>query len=150
VRCLALAVLPGACSTPVASLNSGDKVDTLTPLAHVSRTLSATCSHPCSAAVYALTQWLNCSPIYVVNRDDAEVEQFISDFAKSSTAAFKPELVHVKTVEQAEGLDAPAYIVSAVPAFPPVTPEEKQARAVTVTLLCVPPCPSSSLPRPFY
>ncbi|TNY22257.1 hypothetical protein DMC30DRAFT_156439 [Rhodotorula diobovata] len=87
------------------------------------------------AAVYALTQWLNCSPIYVVNRDDAEVEQFISDFAKSSTAAFKPELVHVKTVEQAEGLDAPAYIVSAVPAFPPVTPEEKQARAVTVTLL---------------
>jgi hypothetical protein len=27
-----------------------------------------------SAAVYALTKWLNCSPIYVVNRDDAEAK----------------------------------------------------------------------------
>lgn len=60
-----------------------------------------------SAAVYALTKWLNCSPIYVVNRDDAEVEQFIDAFKKSATEAFNPELVHVKTVEEAEKLAAP-------------------------------------------
>ncbi|GAA6054847.1 hypothetical protein JCM3770_004103 [Rhodotorula araucariae] len=92
----------------------------------------------CRAAVYALTQWLNCSPIYVVNRDDDEVERFISDFAKASTDTFRPELVHVKTVEQAEALAAPAYIVSAVPAFPPTTPEEKQARAVSEVLFSKP------------
>jgi len=51
--------------------------------------------------------------------------------------SFKPELVHVKTVEQAEALDAPAYIVSAVPDFPPRSAEEKQARAVSEVLLCV-------------
>ncbi|GAA6015953.1 hypothetical protein JCM10207_006818 [Rhodosporidiobolus poonsookiae] len=85
----------------------------------------------CRAAVYALDQWLNCSPIYVVNRDDAEVKAFISAFEKNATETFKPKLVHVKTVEEAEGLEAPAYIVSAVPAFPPTTPEEKQARAVS-------------------
>lgn len=115
--------------------------------------------------MYALTKWLNCSPIYVVNRDDAEVEQFIDAFKKSATEAFNPELVHVKTVEEAEKLAAPgssllrypftprlglvrvcrwdsdlsslssAYIVSAVPAFPPTSPEEKQARAVAQTIL---------------
>lgn len=60
-----------------------------------------------SAAVYALDQWLNCSPIYVVNRDDAEVAQFIGDFAKNATDKFNPKLVHVKTVEEAEKLEAP-------------------------------------------
>ncbi|KPV72853.1 uncharacterized protein RHOBADRAFT_66872 [Rhodotorula graminis WP1] len=89
----------------------------------------------CRAAVYALTQWLNCSPIYVVNRDDAEVDQFIADFKRMTSDSFKPELVHVKTVEQADQLDAPAYIVSAVPDFPPTTAEEKRARAVSMTLL---------------
>lgn len=59
------------------------------------------------AAVYALDQWLNCSPIYVVNRDDAEVEQFISDFKKNATDKFNPKLMHVKTVEEAEKLEAP-------------------------------------------
>ncbi|GAA5845920.1 hypothetical protein JCM9279_002424 [Rhodotorula babjevae] len=89
----------------------------------------------CRAAVYALTQWLNCSPIYVVNRDDAEVDAFIADFERMTSDSFKPKLVHVKTVEQAEALDAPAYIVSAVPDFPPKTEEEKQARAVAETFL---------------
>ncbi|GAA5861682.1 hypothetical protein JCM1840_005230 [Sporobolomyces johnsonii] len=88
----------------------------------------------CRAAVYALTKWLNCSPIYVVNRDDAEVEAFISDFKKNATESFNPTLVHVRTVEEAEKLEAPAYIVSAVPAFPPTSPEEKQARAVSEVL----------------
>lgn len=62
------------------------------------------------AAVYALTKWLNCSPIYVVNRDDAEVATFIGDFQKGATAAFKPELVHVKTVAEAEKLASPGTI----------------------------------------
>lgn len=65
-----------------------------------------------SAAVYALTQWLNCSPIYVVNRDKTEVDQFIAAFEASSTDKFKPELVHVETVEEAEKLAAPGAYLS--------------------------------------
>lgn len=70
-----------------------------------------------SAAVYALTKWLNCSPIYVVNRDDAEVEQFIDAFKKTATEAFNPELVHVKTVEEAEKLASPGTFGARHPAL---------------------------------
>ncbi|KAM0755185.1 quinate dehydrogenase [Meredithblackwellia eburnea MCA 4105] len=82
------------------------------------------------ASVYALNKWLNCSPIYVVNRDDGEVDALIADFKKNSTPTFNPELIHVKTVEQAESLAAPVYIVSAVPSFPPKSPGEILSRQV--------------------
>ncbi|GAA6012759.1 hypothetical protein JCM11491_002552 [Sporobolomyces phaffii] len=88
----------------------------------------------CRAAVYALNKWLNCSPIYVVNRDRDESLAFIKAFKDSASETFNPELIHVETVEEAEKLDSPAYIVSAVPAFPPTSPEEKQARAVSQVL----------------
>lgn len=71
--------------------------------------------------MYALTKWLNCSPIYVVNRDDAEVEQFIDAFKQSATEAFNPELVHVKTVEEAEKLAAPgSFLLLLRTPFPPL------------------------------
>ncbi|GAA5915168.1 shikimate dehydrogenase family protein [Sporobolomyces salmoneus] len=88
----------------------------------------------CRAAVYALNKWLGCSPIYVVNRDREESLAFIKAFKNSASETFNPELIHVETVEEAEKLDSPAYIVSAVPAFPPTSPEEKQARAVSQVL----------------
>lgn len=62
------------------------------------------------AAVYALNKWLNCSPIYVVNRDDAEVEALIADYKKNATANFNPEMIHIKTVEQAASLPAPGEL----------------------------------------
>ena len=54
--------------------------------------------------------YLNCSPIYVVNRDESEVEHMIADFKKSATPSFNPEMIHVKTPEQAKELPAPAYM----------------------------------------
>jgi hypothetical protein len=89
-------LLPLPLSSPRSSRPSRLAAGVLTP-----RTTSR------SAAVYALTQWLNCSPIYVVNRDKTEVDQFIAAFAASSNDKFKPELVHVETVEEAEKLEAP-------------------------------------------
>ncbi|KAI5474279.1 shikimate 5-dehydrogenase [Pseudohyphozyma bogoriensis] len=86
------------------------------------------------ASIYAMHKWLNCSPIYVVNRDAAEVETLIADYKKNATPAFDPVLVHIKTPEEAAKYEAPAYIVSAVPAFPPTTPEEKEARATVVEI----------------
>ena len=59
------------------------------------------------AAVYALNKWLNCNPIYVVNRDDAEVDALIADFKKNASDSFNPDMIHIKTVEQAAELPAP-------------------------------------------
>lgn len=75
-----------------------------------------------SAAVYALTKWLNCSPIYVVNRDDVEVEQFIGAFKQTASEAFNPELIHVKTGEEAENLAAPGEYLLASRAIAPREP----------------------------
>jgi quinate dehydrogenase len=61
----------------------------------------------CRASIYALHTWLNCSPIYIVNRDDQEVKDLIDDYKKNATPKFDPELIHVKTPEQASSLQAP-------------------------------------------
>ncbi|CAD6563650.1 MAG: hypothetical protein CYPHOPRED_000003 [Cyphobasidiales sp. Tagirdzhanova-0007] len=90
------------------------------------------------SAVYAMAVYLNCSPIYVVNRDESEVEHMIADFKKSATPSFNPEMIHVKTPEQAKELPAPAYIVSAIPCFPPKTPEEIAARNTLEAILAKP------------
>lgn len=58
----------------------------------------------------SLTVFLNCSPIYVVNRDDSEVDTMLADFKKSALDTFRPECIHVKTPEQAADLPAPAYM----------------------------------------
>lgn len=57
-----------------------------------------------------LAVYLNCSPIYVINRDDTEVDAMLADFAKSALPSFRPKMVHVKSTQQAEGLAAPAYM----------------------------------------
>jgi len=54
-----------------------------------------------------LNKWLNCSPIYVVNRDREESLAFIKAFKDSASETFNPELIHVETVEEAEKLDSP-------------------------------------------
>ncbi|SCV67184.1 BQ2448_5830 [Microbotryum intermedium] len=79
------------------------------------------------ASIYALVKKLNCSPIYIANRIDSEVEALIEDYR---TGDFRPELIHVKTVEQVQELEAPVYIVRAVPAFPPKSEGELNARAI--------------------
>ncbi|KPI35163.1 Quinate dehydrogenase [Cyphellophora attinorum] len=86
----------------------------------------------CRAAIYALQQFLGCSKIYIVNRDASEVEAVLKECRARNAAE---HLVHVATLDQAEGLEAPGLIVSAVPDFEPKTPEEKTARAILSSFL---------------
>ncbi|KAJ5732172.1 hypothetical protein N7493_003653 [Penicillium malachiteum] len=74
------------------------------------------------AAVYALMAHLYCPRIYVLNRDDQEVLDLIRD---SKRLPLVPEIIHVKTLEQAKELDTPYYIVGTVPDFEPTTESER-------------------------
>lgn len=84
------------------------------------------------SAVYALRKFMQATQIYLVNRDASEVAAIIRE---CEARGFGDGLVHVETVELAEALDAPGAIVACVPDFPPVTPTERQARAVLETFL---------------
>ncbi|KAI3319303.1 NAD(P)-binding protein [Xylariaceae sp. AK1471] len=84
------------------------------------------------SAVYALWKWMRATRIYLVNRDQAEVDAVIRDCRERG---YGDSLVHVATVEQAEKLEAPGAIVACVPDFPPKTTEEKIARKVIETFL---------------
>jgi quinate dehydrogenase len=84
------------------------------------------------AAVYALQNFLGCSPVYMVNRDESEVRAVIDE---CNARGFGKDIVHVSTVVQAEQLRAPAAVVSAVPDFTPVSEQEKVARQVLAAFL---------------
>lgn len=84
------------------------------------------------AAVYALSSHLSCPTIYVLNRDDAEVEALVVDSQKLAVA---PKIVHVKSVEEASNLDTPYYIVGTVPDFEPQTKAEKEVAAILAHFL---------------
>lgn len=84
------------------------------------------------SAVYALWKWMRATKIYLVNRDQSEVDAVIRE---CKAKGYGDTLVHVATVEEAEALEAPGAIVACVPDFPPKTPEEKTARAVIKTIL---------------
>ncbi|RDW80119.1 shikimate dehydrogenase substrate binding-containing protein [Coleophoma cylindrospora] len=82
----------------------------------------------CRSAVYALERFMGCSPIYIVNRDVAEVDAVLS-------SGISKNLIHIKTVADAQAAIAPSAIVSCIPDFPPKTPEEIEARAVIEVFL---------------
>jgi len=84
------------------------------------------------AAVYALQNFLGCSSVYMINRDSREVEEVI---AECTARGFGKDIIHVSTVAQAERLEAPGAIVSAVPDFTPVTHEEQIVRQILTVLL---------------
>lgn len=77
------------------------------------------------AVIYTLTVRFGIREIYVLNRDDDEVAQLVQDCKKMYC-----QLLHVKSVEQARGLQRPSHIVGAVPDFEPTTPEELAIKAV--------------------
>jgi quinate dehydrogenase len=84
------------------------------------------------SAIYALRKKMQATTIYLVNRDEAEVEAVIAD---CEARGYGEGLLHVKTVSQASSLEAPGAIVACVPDFEPVTEEEIVARAVTEAFL---------------
>lgn len=79
------------------------------------------------AAVYALSEHLHCPTIYVLNRDDKEVLDLIRDSKKLPRV---PEIVHIKTLDQAEGASSPYYIVGTVPDLEPKTETEIQVACI--------------------
>ncbi|KAI5463602.1 hypothetical protein BGZ63DRAFT_471609 [Mariannaea sp. PMI_226] len=84
------------------------------------------------SAIYALWKWMKPTTIYLVNRDEAEVDAVIRE---CNERGYGDLLQHVKTVAQAESLQAPGAIVACVPDFEPQTPEEILAREVTEVFL---------------
>ncbi|MCJ1441169.1 MAG: hypothetical protein MMC23_001655 [Stictis urceolatum] len=88
-------------------------------------------------AVYALWRHLGCGLIYIVCRDQTEVEALTSWYrtARPGAERFGAELVHIQTVAQARRWEAPDLIVGTVPDFEPTTAEEVSAREVVVEFL---------------
>ena len=79
------------------------------------------------SAVYALRKSMRISKIYLVNRDDSEVNAVISHCKKNG---YGDGLIHVRDLDQAKGLEGPGAIVACVPDVPPVTKTEKTARSI--------------------
>lgn len=86
----------------------------------------------CRAAVYTLQRFMGCSPIYIINRDAAEVDAVLEE---CRTRGLGEDLIHVSNTEQAKGLTRPGAIVSAVPNFTPATPNEKTVREILAHFL---------------
>jgi quinate dehydrogenase len=86
----------------------------------------------CRAAIYALQKFMGCSPIYIINRDAAEVEAVLQECRAQGVA---DDLIYVSSTAQAETLQPPGAVVSAVPDFPPRTENEKTARAILSSFL---------------
>jgi quinate dehydrogenase len=82
------------------------------------------------AAVYALSVRFGIKTIYVMNRDDEEVAQLIEDCKGMAC-----QLHHLKSIEDADGLNVPSVIVGSIPDFEAVSPEEKTVRQVYQHLL---------------
>lgn len=77
------------------------------------------------AAVYALVKWMECKPVYFINRDEGEVATVVNE---CKAAGFGDNLVPVTSVAHALSLPKPAVIVSAIPDFPPKTEAEMGVR----------------------
>ncbi|KIW24936.1 shikimate-5-dehydrogenase [Cladophialophora immunda] len=86
----------------------------------------------CRAALYALQQFMGCSPIYIINRDAGEVEAVLQECQARGVG---DNLIYVSTTDQAKSLPSPAAVVSAVPDFTPVTETEKIVREILSILL---------------
>ncbi|KAH7133716.1 hypothetical protein EDB81DRAFT_903878 [Dactylonectria macrodidyma] len=84
------------------------------------------------SAIYALRKWMRVTTIYLVNRDMSEVDAVIQDCTKRG---YGDRLLHVKTVSQAMGLEAPGAIVACIPDFEPQTQEEIVTRKINETFL---------------
>lgn len=87
------------------------------------------------AAVYTLNNHLHCSTIYILNRDDGEVEALLRDSQQLSPI---PKIIHIKSPEQARSLKAPHFIVGTVPDFEPQTESEKTVAASLEAFLSQP------------
>lgn len=110
----------------------------------------------CRLAVYALSAYLQCPTIYVVNRFASEVEELAKSMKEGG---FSGEIVHILSPEMAHGVEAPLLAVLTVPDFEPQSDEEKLARSTlqvfmdrqkgAVLEMCYHPNPVTVLSRAF-
>lgn len=84
------------------------------------------------AALYALIDHLDCTSVYVVNRDVDEVQALLED---AKVYGSKTPVVHVQSVQQARELSPPFYIVGTVPDFEAQTVAEIEVRNIIEHLL---------------
>jgi quinate dehydrogenase len=84
------------------------------------------------AAVYALKHFLNCSEIYLINREKSEVDQVIEECTRKG---FGDGLQYIASPAEAEALPGPKVVVSAIPDFPPKTEDETRTRRIIETML---------------
>ncbi|KAL4911347.1 hypothetical protein BDW74DRAFT_172809 [Aspergillus multicolor] len=90
------------------------------------------------AAVYAISQHLHCSTIYILNRDRDEVQALIRDAGRLPST---PEIIHIETLDAALSIPEalrPYYIVGTVPDLEPRTDAEKTVAAVLEWFLSQP------------
>jgi quinate dehydrogenase len=81
------------------------------------------------AAAYALIRSFQVKVIYILNRDEVEVESLMQDCKKMMVDS-SVSLVHVKTEEQVRQLESPTVIIGTVPDSEPETAEEKAVKAI--------------------
>lgn len=87
------------------------------------------------SAIYVLRKWLSASKIYIVNRDQSEVEAIMHEDKERNSASTTAPLIPVTDPVVAATLETPAAIVSGIPNYPPKTPEEINARQVLQAFL---------------
>ncbi|KAI5304505.1 hypothetical protein KEM56_006428 [Ascosphaera pollenicola] len=84
------------------------------------------------AAVYTFRTWLDVSKIYIVNRDEGEVEAIVKeDSARQLDTTFEGNqapIIHIKSPSEVQNLESPVAVMSGVPNYQPKTPEEINAR----------------------
>ncbi|TVY78071.1 Quinate dehydrogenase [Fusarium oxysporum f. sp. cubense] len=89
------------------------------------------------AAVYTLHSELGASMIYIINRDDHEVESLVNDITNGykRSSLVPPTIVHLRNLDEASRVEGTFYGVGTVPDFEPKTPQELAARDVLEKLL---------------
>ncbi|KAL1956996.1 hypothetical protein VTO42DRAFT_6485 [Malbranchea cinnamomea] len=88
------------------------------------------------AAVYAMRKWLKCSKIYIVNRDPQEIKQILSEDAQRSDPRLRTiPIIAISDPAEAARVEMPAVVVSAIPNYPPRTPEEVRTRMIVQAFL---------------
>ncbi|KAG5750348.1 hypothetical protein H9Q72_006967 [Fusarium xylarioides] len=89
------------------------------------------------AAVYTLHSELGASMIYIINRDDHEVESLVNDITKGykRSSLVPPAIVHLRNLDEMSRVEGAFYGVGTVPDIEPKTPQELAARDVLDKLL---------------
>lgn len=89
------------------------------------------------AAVYTLHKTLGAAKVYIINRDQDEVNSLIKDISEGyQRASLEPPVItHMQELEQVSFVNIVSYGVGTVPDFAVTTPREKNARRILETLL---------------